>query len=175
MKSSARIKDHPLHPMLVLLPAGAFLTALIMDIVYIVSGSPLWYEATFPVIIIGLVGAAIAAVPGIMDLVSIAPKKQATRVGVAHMATNFVLIAVFILNASVRYGAGIPEAGSLYGGFWLSLLGNALLVLGGWLGGKLVYEYRVGVLEDEDYDLFMAENEARQAERGVRPEIQTEA
>lgn len=175
MKSNAAIKNHPMHPMLILLPAGAFLLALIMDIVYVFSGIPLWWEATFPVIVIGVIGALVAAVPGMIDLVSIVPRKKASRIGIAHMATNFILITLFVLNGFIRFRAMIPEPGTLYAGFWLSLIGTILLVIGGWLGGKLVYEYRIGVLEEEDYADVVQRIQTRHDEPPATSELESPA
>lgn len=147
MKSKVQIRNHPLHPMLILLPAGAFILALILDVVYMFTGNVDWWAATYPVLLVGVIGALVAAVPGLIDLVAVVPKKHATRVGVAHMVTNLVLVGVQILNVSIRMGAEPPPASSAYGGFWVSLVGVGLLLIGGWLGGAMVYEYRVAVVE----------------------------
>lgn len=91
------------------------------------------------------------------------------------MATNFILIAVFVLNGFIRFGSTIPEPGTIYAGFWLSLLGTILLVIGGWLGGKLVYEYRIGVLEEEDYAEVAQRIQTRRDEPPATSELESPA
>src|SRR5690606_37724509 len=60
VKSKAAIRDHPLHPMLVLIPAGAFIITLVLDILYLITGQALWWLATLPVILLGVIGGLIA-------------------------------------------------------------------------------------------------------------------
>ena len=58
MKSKAQIANHPLHPMLIVVPAGAFVLTLIFDVVYIAAG------ATYVGFWLTLAGAALLAVSG---------------------------------------------------------------------------------------------------------------
>lgn len=146
MKSTARIANHPIHPMLILIPAGAFLIALFCDALYMLTGDATWWEATRPVLAIGVVGALVAAVPGFIDLITVVPKQNAKTIGIAHMVLNLAAVALFAWNALLRWGAAAPEPG-LYAEFWLTLVGNGLIAASGWLGGSMVYEHHVGVLE----------------------------
>ncbi|HEX7051697.1 MAG TPA: DUF2231 domain-containing protein [Longimicrobiales bacterium] len=148
MKSKARIGAHPLHPMLILIPAGAFILALVFDIVYLLSDNALWWQATIPTIVVGVIGGLIAAIPGLIDLVGVATRQGAVKIGLTHGILNVIMVALFAWNGWLRWRAGLPpESDRLYGGFWLSLIGVIILVISGWLGGTMVYEYHVGVLE----------------------------
>lgn len=150
MKSKAAIADHPLHPMLIVVPAGAFITALVLDFVYAVSGVEVWWNAATPVILIGLIGAGVAAIPGLIDLFTIGRRDRHNfKVGLAHGGINLVVVAIFLWNLLTRWGEPAPGVGVWSLEFWLSLLGVATLSVSGWLGWMLVYEHHMGVVGDE--------------------------
>ena len=60
------------------------------------------------------------------------------------MVINLVVVALFVVNAWLRIG---DQAGSGGGTLpvWLSVIAVALLVVSGWLGGKMVYLHGVAV------------------------------
>ncbi|MFZ0322088.1 MAG: DUF2231 domain-containing protein [Candidatus Sulfotelmatobacter sp.] len=71
MASPASIKKHPVHPMLVALPIGLWGFALVCDVVRSVGGSTVWQTVATYCIGAGIVGALLAAVPGLVDYFSI--------------------------------------------------------------------------------------------------------
>jgi uncharacterized membrane protein len=80
----------------------------------------------------GIAGALPAAVPGLIDLVSLPPGPR--RTALTHMAINLTVVALYVINFWLRLGS--PERpGKL---IW-SVIGIGLLVISGWLGGKMVY------------------------------------
>lgn len=147
MKSQAAIAGHPLHPMLVVIPAGGFLLTFILDVVHNVTGDNLWWVATRPVLLVSVIGALVAAVPGLVDLVTVVPKGRATATGLAHMVLNLALVAVMAVNCWQRWQVdlGAPIEGTP--GWWLSLLGVGILAVSGWLGWMMVQTHHIGVLE----------------------------
>lgn len=147
MLSKVRIGKHPLHPMLVLIPAGAFLNVLILDIVYLISRAETWWIATAPLLLVGVIGGLVAAIPGLIDYVGVARRQNAGGVGIVHAVGNVLVLLVFAWNAALRWSADVPPRAGIYGGFWLTLLGTALLAISGWMGWKMVQEYHVGVIE----------------------------
>ena len=40
MESRVKVLGHPLHPMLVVVPLGSFIAAVIVDVIGVVSGNP---------------------------------------------------------------------------------------------------------------------------------------
>ena len=87
----------------------------------------------------GIVGALAAAVPGLIDLLSLPAGPRSTAI--KHMAINLTVVALYVINFWMRMQA--PDApGKLV---WLSLIALGLLVVSGWLGGKMVYEHGVAV------------------------------
>jgi len=148
VNSKAAIRDHPLHPMLIVIPAGAFIMTLVMDILYLITDQALWWLGTLPVILLGVIGALLAAIPGLVDLVAVAPHQGARRIAITHMIINLVVVALFAWNGFTRWSAAAPpEPGTPWLGFWLSLVGVALLAVSGWLGWEMVYNYHLGVVE----------------------------
>jgi len=89
----------------------------------------------------GIVGALVAAVFGFIDLISLPAGSATKKVGLTHMAINLAVVVLFIFNAGMRH-AEVNPGGTP---FVLSLIGIAMLVVSGWLGGKMVYEAGVGV------------------------------
>lgn len=85
MRSRASIAGHPLHAMLIVVPAGGFILTLVFDIVYLATGSELWWAATRPVLPAAVIGALVAAIPGAIDLFTVVPKGRATTTGLTHM------------------------------------------------------------------------------------------
>jgi uncharacterized membrane protein len=63
---------------------------------------------------------------------------------ITHMAINLGVVVLFVIDAWLRIASpdrGVGAAGPV----WLSVFAIALLVVSGWLGGKMVYRYGVAV------------------------------
>ena len=137
----ARVGKHPIHPMLVVLPIGLWIAALVFDIVHAVSGNPLWRTLAFWNIAAGIIGALLAAVPGFVDYLDL--EGRARRIATFHMVLNLGAVALFAVNWYIRTRVA-P------GSWWplaLSVIGVVGIGISGWLGGELVYAERVGVEE----------------------------
>jgi uncharacterized membrane protein len=115
-----------------------------------VTGDGLWWAATRPVLLVSVIGALVAAVPGLIDLVTVVPKGRPTATGLAHMVLNLALVAVMAVNAWQRWA--IDLAAPLEGtpGWYWSLVGIGILTASGWLGWMMVQTYHVGVLEPHE-------------------------
>ncbi len=143
MKSRASIKSHPLHPMLIAFPIGLLVTSLAFDLIARWRDIPQLWSAGWYCIIAGLVGAAVAVIPGTIDLFSVIPPDSSARTrGYQHAITNIFAVVAFISDAAYRGGpAAPPDNTSLI----LSAIGVMLLGLSGWLGSTLVYRNQIGV------------------------------
>jgi uncharacterized membrane protein len=87
----------------------------------------------------GIVGALLAAVPGLIDLLSLPPGPRKTAL--THMAINLTVVVLYVINFWLRLAS--PERpGNL---IWLSVIAIGLLVISGWLGGKMVYVLGIAV------------------------------
>ncbi len=67
IESTAAIARHPLHPLLVPLPIAAFIFALITDIAWLRTGRAFWGEASYWLLLTGVVTGLLAAIPGLID------------------------------------------------------------------------------------------------------------
>jgi uncharacterized membrane protein/nitrite reductase/ring-hydroxylating ferredoxin subunit len=143
MRSLAAIKSHPLHPMLIAFPVGLLVTSFIFDLIGIWRDVPALWNAGWYCVIAGLVGAVIAAIPGVIDLFSIVPKGSSARTrGYKHGILNGLVMVAFIADAAYRGGPGTrPDGTSLI----LSACGVVLLGFSGWLGSTLVYRNQIAV------------------------------
>jgi uncharacterized membrane protein len=139
---------HPFHPVLVTVPIGAWVTSVVFDIAALTSDD----DATFArgaywLICIGIIGALLAAVVGVLDLLTIPRGTPAFRTGITHMALNVTVVVLFVVGLGVRASGDIDE--SSVAGFVLSLVAVSLLGASGWLGGKLAYHYGVRVASEQ--------------------------
>jgi uncharacterized membrane protein len=143
MATPASINKHPIHPMLVVFPFALWTTAVVFDVIGMVTGNGTARAVAYYNIAAGIVGALAAAVPGFIDYLTL--QGRAARVGTWHMALNLVALALFATSWALRtyWGAGIVGVDS-----WLpvlaGLVGVAVLFAAGWLGGSLVYVHGMG-------------------------------
>src|SRR3954470_10563240 len=139
---------HPFHPVLVTVPIGAWVASLVFDIVALSSDDKesTFAEGAYWLIGIGIVGAVLAAVFGLMDLLTIPRGTRAFTTGITHMVLNLVAVVLFAVNFFVRAADDADESTVL--GFVLSLIALAILGASGWLGGKLAYTYGVRVADE---------------------------
>lgn len=132
---------HPIHAMLVSVPIGLWMFSLVSDVIVVMRwGPPVWSDVAFYTMAGGLVGALLAALPGLVDLLAIEDRTTKT-LGVRHMSINLLVVVLFAGDLWLRRTA-IPGATLPLG---LSIVGIALLGVSGWLGGEMVYVYGVGV------------------------------
>jgi len=141
---------HPFHPILVTVPIGAWVASVIFDVVALASAEEeqAFAEGAYWLIGIGLVGAAVAAVFGLIDLTGIPRGTKAFRTGLTHLAINLAVVALFVVDFVVRAAQGYEEASVV--GLVLSLVALAMLGVSGWLGGVLAYHYGIRVAAEQD-------------------------
>jgi uncharacterized membrane protein len=140
---------HPFHPLLVTVPIGAWIASAVFDVVALVSEEKeaAFAEGAYWLIGIGIVGAVVAALFGLMDLLAIPRGTKAFRTGLTHMGLNLTVVVLFVIDFAVRASQGSQEATTV--GFVLSLVGLVLLSVSGGLGGKLAYHYGVRVASED--------------------------
>jgi uncharacterized membrane protein len=143
MESRAKLFGHPIHPMLIVLPLGLFIVAVVFDGLYIWQGSPAFAMAAYWNIAAGVVGGLLAAVFGLVDWLAIPAGTRAKRIGLLHGGTNVVVVMIFALVWLMRGNTSGATPTMML--FLLEVVGLGLGSVGGWLGGELVDRLGVGV------------------------------
>lgn len=128
------IAGHPVHPMLVTIPIGLWIFALISDIVFASTGDAQWQTTAYLTLAGGIVGALLAAIPGLIDLLALHEGAE-RKTGVMHMSINLAIVVVQVINFWIRTQADYNPGLAL----GLSVVAVAALVVSGWLGGHLVH------------------------------------
>lgn len=141
MKTPASIAGHPIHPMLVPIAIGGFVLSFAFDLIALATGNgnP-WNLLAYYTMVGGICGALAAAFPGLIDLLSL-PSGYTKGIAVKHMLINLTVVAIYIFNAYLRHG----DAKDLKLPMILSVVTVLMLLVSGWLGGKMVFEAGVGV------------------------------
>jgi uncharacterized membrane protein len=140
VRTPANIAGHPIHPMLVPLPIGLWVFSFVCDLFFVFgSGAPVWSTVALYTMAGGIVGALAAAVVGLVDLLSLPPEPR--RTAVTHMAINLAVVVLYVINCWLRTKTPDNPGGYV----WLSVVAIAMLVVSGWLGGKMVYLQGVAV------------------------------
>ncbi|MDQ1642311.1 MAG: hypothetical protein QOJ90_1662 [Actinomycetota bacterium] len=121
---------HPLHPVLVQVPIGAFTSAAILD------SLPVDDSAASALIATGIVSTVPAAAAGLADWSEMHEQQQ--RVGLIHAAANTVALLMYGASLAARRGGHTGR-----GKAW-SYAGLGVLSFSGFLGGHLAYRQAAG-------------------------------
>jgi len=139
---------HPFHALLVTIPIGAWTASFIFDIVAGFQDDPEPFHAGASLLIlVGLIGAVVAAVVGILDLSTLSSGTRVRKIGLTHMLLNTGATLLFLVSLIVRSTSESGDPGAL--GLVLSIAALVLLGGSGFLGGEMTYRYGVRVADEE--------------------------
>jgi nitrite reductase/ring-hydroxylating ferredoxin subunit len=122
---------HPLHPALVQLPAGAWMSAAVLDAV------PGAGSAATVLVAVGTASAAPAVVTGLNDWASLSAEQR--RVGLVHAGANTIAFGLYAGSLAARLG------GNRRLGRRLAYAGLTATSLGAYLGGHLSFRQAAAV------------------------------
>jgi nitrite reductase/ring-hydroxylating ferredoxin subunit/uncharacterized membrane protein len=122
---------HPLHPVLVQVPVGAFLSAAVLDLL------PGRRKAATTLIAVGTASAVPAIAAGLMDWSQMT--KDRRRVGLVHAAANTIALGFYGASLAARL------SGRRGRGRALAYTGLSMASLGAYLGGHIAYAQGGGV------------------------------
>ena len=162
------LPGHPTHPPLTDATIGAYTFAVIAataDVLGISTNAAThgWWLA----LIVGLLLTVPTAITGFGDWLTISTGTPVWRTATTHLITMLITAAVFLATAIVgkdSFDAGDVDSAA----YVLTLAGFALLTLGGWLGGTIVYVHGMRVLN-------LVEEPARRASAPVATPEKKEA
>jgi uncharacterized membrane protein len=145
VESRARAMGHSIHPSLVVFPLGLLTTAVIFDILYLITDRTGFQVAAAYTIAAGILGGLAAGLFGFIDLTGIPAGTRAKRVGAVHGVGNVLVLGLFAASWLLRRAAAdwhptVPALVCSFAGLAVSF-GTA------WLGGELVERMGVGVRE----------------------------
>ena len=145
MTSRAKLAGHPVHPMLITYPVGLLTTAVVFDIIYLITDRPGFTVAAAYAIAGGIIGGLLAAPFGWIDYFKIPADTRAKRIGLLHGLINVVVLVLFAVSWLLRWNAGGWEPKPLALAF--SFVAVVVASVGAWLGGELVDRLAIGIDE----------------------------
>jgi nitrite reductase/ring-hydroxylating ferredoxin subunit/uncharacterized membrane protein len=118
---------HPVHPMITDVPIGALIIATVLDLV----GQPVGATWAIGVGLLGMLAAALAGYADYIDL-----DGTGKRIGSLHSTSMLVALVLYVVSLGARLGWWPLFAG---GAEWTAGIGLFFVVVGGYLGGELVF------------------------------------
>ena len=165
MEARAKLFGHPIHQVLIVFPLGLLSTAVIFDVIHLITGNLRWAEVGYWMIGAGIVGGLVAAFFGLIDWLGIPAATRAKRVGLLHGVGNVAVVVLFAGSwLARRDNPAAPETMALV----LSFAGGGLAMITGWLGGELVGRLGIGVSEGANVNApsSLSGRPARETARG---------
>ncbi|MDC8445223.1 MAG: DUF2231 domain-containing protein [Nitrosomonas sp.] len=134
---------HPIHPMLVHFPLATWFLATMADIASLFTNEQTGWVAGV-LLVVGTITALPAMMTGLLELGKIDQQSPAMRVANQHMILIMTSWSFYAVSLFLRLNGTQLEQPEL-AAIAFSILGFISLCSAGWLGGKLVYEYGVGI------------------------------
>jgi len=143
MESRTKILGHPIHPMLIVFPLGLLVSAVVFDIIYLITGNAIFPTISFYNIAFGIIGGLIAALFGFIDWLALPGGTRAKSIGAYHGLGNVLIVVLFAVSWLIRNAnpGHLPSTLAVV----LSFAGILLGLVTAWLGGELVDRLGVGV------------------------------
>lgn len=146
MASPASIGGHPVHPMIIPFPIALWVFSLVADLIYLWRGNPVWRDyIAFYTLLGGIIGAAVAAVPGFIDWLSL-QDRNVVKIANWHARLNVIALLIFLASFYLRTTNGSALVNESYAiAIGLSIFGVILISISGYLGGEMVFKHGVAV------------------------------
>jgi nitrite reductase/ring-hydroxylating ferredoxin subunit/uncharacterized membrane protein len=133
---------HPLHPAITDVPIGAWLIAVLFDIVWLVSPTVNSWAARGAevAVLIGVLGAIGAAATGLADWSDSYGGER--TIGLYHAGLNSLALLLYLISLVLRLG--VPTGESIVAAI-LGFLGLTSVLVAAYLGGNMVFAKGTGV------------------------------
>ena len=142
MAGKINVLGHPVHPMVVVFPLGLLGGAVACDVIFLIRGGAHWAHMAYWLIAGGVLSGLFAAIFGFADWLALPNATRAKRIGLWHAVVMDIVVVLFAVSWWLRRAN--PDAPTALA-IGLGMVALALALLGGWLGGELVYRLSVGV------------------------------
>ena len=104
-RSTAQVAGHPIHPMVIALPIACFVLAFASDIAFYATSNQFWATASFWLLGVGLITAAVAAVTGLIELFGANRVRDLSDTRVHAVSNAIALLALFNWYSRFEHGA----------------------------------------------------------------------
>ena len=128
---------HPIHPVVVAVPIGAWVVSAWYDVRSAATADPRAEHAADGALRLGIAGALVAAVTGLVQYVD--TRGAVRRETAVHAALNNAALGLYVGSAVLRSRGRRPLARRLAAG------GLGIVGVSGYLGGDLAFRHGVGV------------------------------
>ncbi len=145
-RTAVAVKGHPLHPMLVTFPIAFLISVPGSDLAFLLTGDPFWARTSFWLLGVGTAMGFVAGLSGTVELLAVRGIRRRAAAW-SHFVAAVMLLAVAFANWFLRLGD--PVGAIWFWGLYMSGLGALLVAGAGWIGGHLVFEHQVGVVDEE--------------------------
>jgi uncharacterized membrane protein len=140
-----RILGDPVHPSLVHFPIALLSLVPLAQALGLFGEDPFWWGVAHWLLVGGLVMAGVAALTGFVDFTAVPREDPARGTALVHMMANLLAVLLYLGSFAVQGGPDVPESPFLP--FALSVVGVAVLLFSGYLGGHLVFSHGLGLSE----------------------------
>ena len=123
------------------LPLALFATAVVFDVIGLVSTNRAWPTMSFYLLAAGIIGGVFAAIFGLFDYLTIDPAVRTRTIGLLHGGANLLVVLLFAASWDLRLD--VPSQPSVVA-LLLSWIGIMLSLFSGWLGVELVESTEIG-------------------------------
>ena len=155
MYSKAKISGHPIHPALVAFPIAFYVGTFAALLAFEGTRDVFWWRLGAYASLVGVIMAGVAAVPGLIDLLSIPAGTQARTKAILHGGLNVVTLLLFLITTIVMWRQWDHFPREMLNGtapIILSAIGVCTLIAAGALGWALVQTHHVGVTDPMPID-----------------------
>ena len=136
---------HPLHPALVHIPTSLWPAAFVFDLLSQAYPDNTLVQLSFYAILLGLIVALLAIPTGFADWTDIKREKPAWKLGLYHMILNVVVTLLWGINLWLRMSTFTTILSVPIGLVALTGIASLLLIISGYLGGRMIYAYGISV------------------------------
>lgn len=128
------------------LPVGAWIMALVLDIIgYHQPSSMVVIHLALYCVVAGLIGAFLAVPTGVAEWTPIKKEKTAWKLGLFHLVLNLIAALLWAVNLGLRWNAlstTQPVTSAVLG---TSIAGAFLVIVSGYLGSLMVFDHGTSV------------------------------
>ncbi len=132
--------------MLVGFPIAFYVATLAGYAAYAATGDRFWFQLGIVANVAGVVGAALATIPGFIDWAfGIPDGHRAKMVGLEHMLLNVGALVLFTVDAIVQGSQWNAASPRYFLALALAAAGMGLTLAAGFLGWEMIQKHHVGI------------------------------